>query len=138
MTIPEKIYREILDYLPILCVDIVVRMEGGHLLLKRKNQPKKGKWWVPGGRVHKGETARAAAIRKLKEEAGLKVSEIEPLGYYESVFKKSSFGPTRGGYHVLSIVFSCRSDAKDISLDEQSSGWKTGELPHDFKIKKFN
>jgi len=137
MIIPEKKYRELLEYLPILCVDIIVPMEEGYLLLKRNNEPKKGRWWVPGGRIHKGETALAAAVRKVREETGLKISEIKPLGYYEAIFKKSSFGLVKRGYHVLSIVFLCRADSQNIYLDQQSSKWKIGKLPKDFKIKKF-
>ncbi len=138
MIIPEHKYRDILKHLPILCVDIAIKIDGGYLLVKRKNEPKKDKWWVPGGRLHKGETAEEAARRKVKEETGLDIKGIMPIGYYECVFRKSSFGEILGGYHALSIVFLCRADKGEVLLDKQSSGWKIGKLPGDFKIRNFS
>jgi colanic acid biosynthesis protein WcaH len=116
----------------------VIEVDGRYLLVKRNNAPKKGRWWVPGGRIHKGESAVSAVKRKAMEETGLDIHDIEPLGYYECVFKRSSFGRMPGGYHAISIVFVCKASLKEISLDDQSSGWKLGNLPKDFKIRYFN
>jgi len=55
--------------MPILCVDVILRnRKGEYLLLKRLNEPKKGRWWPVGGRVSGGELT-AAARRKVREEA---------------------------------------------------------------------
>ncbi len=49
-------------------------MEKGRLLLiKRGNEPGKGLWAVPGGKVRIGETLEAAAQREAYEETGLDV-----------------------------------------------------------------
>ncbi|HCE45316.1 MAG TPA: hypothetical protein DET40_17385 [Lentisphaeria bacterium] len=137
MIIPESKYRQIIACLPILCVDIVIEVNGLYLLVKRNNAPKKGRWWVPGGRIHKGESAVSAVKRKAMEETGLSIHHVKPLGYYEGVFRNSSFDKTHGGYHAISIVFACKASLKGISLDDQSSGWKLDSLPGDFKIRYF-
>jgi len=52
----------------------VVLVENGRLLLiKRGNEPGKGLWAVPGGKVRIGETLKAAAQREAAEETGLNV-----------------------------------------------------------------
>ncbi|MDD4363132.1 MAG: NUDIX hydrolase [Atribacterota bacterium] len=57
---------------PISSVAVVVRNEHGQLLLvKRKNEPKKGFWALPGGFIDNGESAIEAALREMKEETGL-------------------------------------------------------------------
>ena len=53
--IPNDFYRQIVDVLPILCVDLIIIKNGKYLLVKRKNKPFKGIYWSPGGRVLKGE-----------------------------------------------------------------------------------
>ena len=65
--IPKEFYKEILKVIPIVCVDIVIcNSKGLYLLVKRKNEPLKGWWWVVGGRVLHGETAKEAAARKIR------------------------------------------------------------------------
>ncbi len=60
-------------------VGVFVR-HGERLLLVRSTYQS---WWgLPGGRVDRGEEARTAAARELREEAGIDVSpgELSPLG----------------------------------------------------------
>jgi len=42
------------------------RSDGRFLLVKRGDEPVKGYWWVPGGRILRNETFYAAARRKVK------------------------------------------------------------------------
>ena len=55
------------------------------LLIERGNDPFKGCWAFPGGFMNMDETAVQCAIRELKEETELKVSDIHQIGAYSNV-----------------------------------------------------
>jgi len=137
--IPLKQYKRILELMPILCVDVAIRnARGEYLLVKRANNPLKGRWWVIGGRVHKNEKLERAVIRKVRQEIGLAVRRMRPIGYYEDTFKDNAIRLATP-LHAVSVVFSVEvgNNAK-IRLDGQSLAWKFAKkLPADFRIKRF-
>jgi ADP-ribose pyrophosphatase YjhB (NUDIX family) len=120
MLIPEKQYREITQIIPIPCVDLLaVDQTGQILLLKRVNEPAKGRWWLPGGRIHFGETRKSAAVRKLFEECGLNIRGGEPI---ETMTGDIIVPDGKGGIsHTISMVFSVQVDSfSPLTLDSQS------------------
>jgi len=68
---------------PIVSVDLVISRDEGVILGRRTNEPAKGYWFVPGGRVYKGETRREAVHRVASEELGVDVEIVESLGAFE-------------------------------------------------------
>jgi colanic acid biosynthesis protein WcaH len=132
--IPSKTYRKIVELVPILCVDVVLRYRGQYVLVRRKNEPLKGMWWVIGGRCLKNERVGKSAIRKVREETGLKISNLRLSGIYEDSYGKSAFGvPT----HTMSVVFTADVVEYSPTIDIQSSDIKLGDsLPERF-IKHY-
>lgn len=133
--IPTELYKKIVEVLPILCVDIIIKnLNDNYLLIKRANNPLKGEWWVIGGRVLKCESLKQAAIRKLEEEVGLKITTLKLVGYYEDQFEENYFG-SQTPFHSVSIVFSTIiEDSQQIKLDYQSLEWKYSKnLPERFQ-----
>lgn len=58
----------------VACVGGLAYDEDGRILLvRRRNDPGRGLWSVPGGRVEPGETDTQAVIREMAEETGLRV-----------------------------------------------------------------
>lgn len=133
--IPAPLYTAILEALPLLCVDVVIVHQNKYLLVKRKNKPAKDKWWVPGGRVIKGEKMEDAVKRKVKEELGIEIKILSTLGYYEDTWTKNE-SDVIGGLHTVSIVFLATPLNMAVSLDNQSAEWKLSKrLPKRFLIK---
>jgi bifunctional NMN adenylyltransferase/nudix hydrolase len=56
-----------------LTVDAVVEQSGHILLVKRRSEPGKGLWALPGGHLETNETLEDGVIRELREETGIKV-----------------------------------------------------------------
>jgi len=52
------------------------------LLIKRKSDPFKGSWALPGGFVDENESLERAAARELHEETGLSGLKLEQLGAF--------------------------------------------------------
>jgi len=89
------------------------------LLIKRKNEPFKKMWALPGGLVLNNETLDKAVTRELKEEAGIDVHYLEQLYSFGSpdrdprnyVVSVSYFGLVRPkDYKIMA-----QTDAEDVA-----------------------
>ncbi len=60
---------------PVVGIGVVIVKEGKIALIKRGNEPARGKWTIPGGLVELGESNEMAVIREAKEETLLDVEE---------------------------------------------------------------
>ena len=63
--IPQNLYNQIVQQMPITSVEAIIKKDNTLLFLKRNNPPAKGEWWFPGGRIRKGETLKEALIREI-------------------------------------------------------------------------
>ena len=67
------------------CVVITRETDPKVLLIERGHEPFKGCWAFPGGFMNMDETTEQCAVRELKEETGLKITDIQQLGAYSKV-----------------------------------------------------
>ena len=67
------------------CVVFTKEKDPKVLLIQRANDPFKGCWAFPGGFMEMNETTEQCAIRELKEETGLYVTDIKQIGAYSKV-----------------------------------------------------
>jgi len=138
--IPASEYKKIVDQMPIVCIDaIIMNHKGQYLLVRRKNEPLKDEFWLPGGRLLKNETLHDAVHRKVLQELGIDSHIVMPIGVYEDFFDKSPLN-AKDGLHTISIVFLVTVGNLDISLDDQSDEWNWFDhLPERFKkMTSFN
>lgn len=102
----------------VLTVDAIVPYDRRIVLIKRKNEPFKDFYALPGGIVEYGETVENAVLREVEEETGLKGQIHSLVGVYSDP-KRDPRG------HFVSICFiviptggelRSGSDAKEVSL----------------------
>jgi ADP-ribose pyrophosphatase YjhB (NUDIX family) len=105
-------------------VDIIIEIEGGIVLIKRKNPPPG--WAIPGGFVDYGESVEEAAVREAREETGLELRGLRQFRVYSD--------PARDRrVHTISTVFIARGEGTPQAADDAAEIGiiKQDELPGD-------
>jgi 8-oxo-dGTP diphosphatase len=72
------------------------------LLIERAKGALAGYWSLPGGHIEPGETARAAAVREVKEETSVEAELTDLVDVHEVVLRGVSEAVTA---HYLIVVF---------------------------------
>jgi len=68
---------------PVPCNGVIIENEKGEILLvKRKYNPQKGFWDVPGGFARRRESFEESVKREVKEELGVEVEVGKIVGIY--------------------------------------------------------
>ena len=100
--------------IPSLTVDIFIFNENHEfILIKRKKDPFKDHWALPGGFVDYGETTEHAAVREAKEETSIDVELIKLFNVYSEPDRDP-----RG--HTVTIFYLARGDFKDAKADDDA------------------
>lgn len=104
------------------------------LLVKRANEPFKGKWALPGGFLEENETLEECAARELEEETGLKDVELSQFEAFSAVDRDP-----RG--RTISVVYVGKVELEEDGLragdDAKEAAWfpvdKLPELAFDHR-----
>ena len=90
---------------PIVGVGAVIVDAGKVVLIRRRYEPLKGRWSLPGGTLELGETLECGAAREVLEETGLQV-EVGPI---VEVFDRITLDEHRRvRYHFVLVDYLCR------------------------------
>jgi colanic acid biosynthesis protein WcaH len=128
--VPEAAWRTVVEHVPVVSVDLVVRRDDAVVLGKRANEPAKGEWFVPGGRVHKHERLADAVARVAREEVGLDVGIEKRLGVYEHFYETADYEDV-GGKHYVPVGFVVRAEGGTLEGDDQHSDVRWARPPFD-------
>lgn len=71
---------------PIVGVSAVILVDKSVLLVRRKQEPAKGQWSLPGGAVELGEGILEALARELQEELSVKIEVGGLIGVFDKIF----------------------------------------------------
>jgi colanic acid biosynthesis protein WcaH len=131
--LPPEQFIEVIEKTPLVSVDLVFRDEGGRVLVgRRANEPARGCWFVPGGRVCKDERIAEAFRRLSAEEIGqaMEIDQGRFLGVYEHLYETNFAGKEGVTTHYVTLGFEVPLGAgAEITLDDQHSdvAWMTPE-----------
>ncbi|WP_405303727.1 NUDIX domain-containing protein [Methanobrevibacter sp.] len=99
---------------PSLTADIFIFDDDfNFILIKRKNDPYKDCWALPGGFVEYGESVETAAIREAKEETSIDV-ELKDL---VNVYSEPDRDP-RG--HTVTVAYIAKGNISDMKADSDA------------------
>lgn len=123
--LPKELYTQAVKNLPIVCVDVFVlnMSKKEYLLVLRENQPAKNMYWLPGGRMYKGESFFTSAQRKCFEEVGLQVSPVQVLDVYSTIFSDSAWECSTQTINIAVLVL-CDADNSKLTIDKLHSEFK--------------
>ena len=85
-------------------VGAVIVDDGKVVLIKRKYEPLKGHWSLPGGMVEIGETLETALAREMLEETGLHVDVGPVIEVFDRIMRDAEH---RVRYHFVLIDYLC-------------------------------
>ncbi|MBS7608927.1 MAG: NUDIX hydrolase [Candidatus Bathyarchaeia archaeon] len=107
---------------PVVGVGAIIVCDGKILLEKRKGEPGKGKWSVPGGLVELGETVEEAVIREVKEETGLDVAEPELIDVVDNIVRDEN-GGIKWHFVILDFFVKVRGGELRAADDAEEIRW---------------
>ena len=104
MFLDKDTFKTVIENAPLVSIDLVVKNSRGQYLLGyRTNRPAKGFWFVPGGRIHKGESMDLAFLRLTEVELGVKVDRQSArfIGPFEHFYDDSVFGKDVTTHYIV-------------------------------------
>ena len=100
---------------PKLAVDCVITDEVGNIvLIKRKHEPFKDEYALPGGFVEVGETVEDACRREMREETNLELEDLQLVGVYSAPDRDP-----RG--HVIAVAYKARADLSKLTAGDDAA-----------------
>jgi mutator protein MutT len=109
---------------PIVGVGAVIIQDGRILLEKRKNEPGKGKWSIPGGLVELGENVEQTVIREVREETGLEVEKPEHIDVVDNVVRDDN-GEIKYHFVIIDYFVKLKGGRMKATSDAEELRWVT-------------
>ena len=101
-------FENVIKNTPLIAIDFCIYRDKKILLGKRINSPAKNNFFVPGGRILKGESIKIASDRILKQELGYKlISDTRKtfLGVYEHFYDDNFLGNQDFKTHYIILAY---------------------------------
>jgi len=106
---------------PRLGVGVLVFRDERFLLIERGQEPNRGNWTLPGGKVEWGESVQDAAKRELWEECSLKADDYIFLDYFELIDQGA--GSLQFHYVVLDFMAEYSEGRLTAASDIRAAEW---------------
>ena len=107
---------------PVVGVGAVIVKECKIALIKRGNEPSKGRWTIPGGLVELAESPEQAVIREAKEETGLEVDNPTLIDVVSNVDFDEK-GKVKYHYVIVDYFVQVKKGIPQASSDALELSW---------------
>lgn len=99
---------EVVRLAPLVSIDLIIENGRGQVLLGlRNNEPAKGYWFVPGGRILKNELIADAFERVVKSELGVDIAYVDAefVGVFEHMYPANFAQAKDFGTHYVVLTY---------------------------------
>ena len=124
-------FKTVIENAPLTSIDICLVCGSQVLLGKRTNEPLKGEWFTPGGRIHKNETWQDALLRIAEVELGLSdiaVEDFSLMGVWDHFYTNSAVDQGISTHYVNLPHYAEFKSNPQIVLDDQHGEFKWFDL----------
>jgi mutator protein MutT len=107
---------------PVVGVGAIIIRNGEILLEKRKYDPGKGKWSIPGGLVELGENIAETVVREVKEETGLDVENPELVDVVDNIIRDEN-GEIKYHFIIVDYLVKVKGGEAKAQSDAEELRW---------------
>jgi colanic acid biosynthesis protein WcaH len=96
-------FKAVIKNTPLVSIDLCLVCNDQVLLGKRNNDALKGRWFTPGGRIHKNESWQTALQRIALDELGLRPGDcdhFELMGVWDHFYPNSAMDENISTHYV--------------------------------------
>ena len=114
-------FKTVVESTPLVSIDLCLVCEGQLLMGLRQNEPLKGQWFTPGGRLLKNERWQDGLVRIARTELGLTVKsdDFGLMGVWDHFYENSAIDEGIST-HYVNLPHVCFLESEpELSLDPQ-------------------
>lgn len=143
----SQTFKSVIENTPLVSIDLCLVCNDQILLGKRRNEPLKGRWFTPGGRIHKNESWQDALLRIAEVELGLglgldlgdtSLECFSLMGVWDHFYNNSAFDQNTSTHYVNLPHYADLQAEPEITLDDQHGEFKWFELSVVSNDEKFH
>lgn len=134
-------FKSVIENTPLVSIDLCLVCDDQLLLGKRNNDPLKGGWFTPGGRIRKNETWQDALLRIAEAELGLSgiaVEDFALMGIWDHFYNNSAVDQNTSTHYVNLPHYAEFKSRPQITLDDQHGQFEWVDLSVVAKDEKFH
>jgi colanic acid biosynthesis protein WcaH len=124
-------FKTVVESTPLVSIDLCLVYEGQLLMGLRHNEPLKGQWFTPGGRLLKNERWQDGLARIAKAELGLTVTSdaFQLMGVWDHFYENSAINESVST-HYVNLPHVCYLESyPELSLDAQHESVRWFDIP---------
>lgn len=138
--VPMEQFKTVIEYAPLISIDLITMFQDKVLLGKRINKPALGYYFTLGGIVKKNESFQEAQKRITKNELGIELTQkLKFIGIFEHFYDDSIFDGISTHYVNHGYLLELDSELKNLPKDQHSQykWFKVEELLKSNEVHKY-